>query len=261
MASSVAPQHLLGHEHKLHSVQTDQKNEHGESPAEDHPSTWPSLSSQENDDWEVVPNAPLSPVVTFDPAAIISEKNPSQQNPKILHHCASSPDFRHLTLAEDDDDESDVLMKDESSMASSAVMVSGPSSVWSVSSNRLSFRDAILQNKGDQQPMKDSQKDELKKPKKALKTRFVVVKPDAQTSVGLRRNTRSMGNLRALDHIQEDHDQEVLGETDADHYYSRKAQGALGRKNGQKIRPDEAKRLQMIMTKKSAQRQRQLGRS
>lgn len=63
-----------------------------------------------------------------------------------------------------------------------------------------------------------------------------------------------MGNLRALDHIQEAHD-EVLGDTDAGDFYSRKAQGALGRKNGQKIRPDEAKRLQMTMAKKNLQKQ------
>ncbi len=48
-----------------------------------------------------------------------------------------------------------------------------------------------------------------------------------------------------------------MGETDAHDYYSRKAQGAMGRKNGLKIRPDEAKRLQITMAKKDMQRQRQ----
>ena len=50
----------------------------------------------------------------------------------------------------------------------------------------------------------------------------------------------------------------ILGETDAELFYNRKAQGRLGRTNGKKIRPDEKKRLQMTMAKKNDQRQRQL---
>ena len=49
----------------------------------------------------------------------------------------------------------------------------------------------------------------------------------------------------------------VLGETDAHDYYARKKQGAMGRANGSKIRPDEAKRLQISMAKKERQRERQ----
>lgn len=49
----------------------------------------------------------------------------------------------------------------------------------------------------------------------------------------------------------------VVGDTDAELYYNRKAQGKLGRKNGRKIRPDEAKRLQITMAKKDIQRQQQ----
>jgi hypothetical protein len=66
-----------------------------------------------------------------------------------------------------------------------------------------------------------------------------------------------MGNLTALDHIQEDHD--VVGDTDAGDFYCRKEKGAVARQNGQKLRPDEAKRLQITMAKKSMQKQRQRG--
>lgn len=227
-------------------------------------SQWPDATEPE--DWELVPDmaaavtAPLSPVVTFDPAAVAAKEHVT--NPKILHHSQSSPDLRHLGFTEDEDDEveSAVLVDDSSSLASSAVLVSGPPSVWSVGSNKLSFRDAILQNQGKSKQPKDDA--EVKKPKKSFKTRFVVVQPDKKSSLGVLRNSRSMGNLRALDHIQEDHDDEdlVLGETDADDFYSRKAQGALGRRNGQKTRPDEAKRLEMTMAKKSLQRKRQMNR-
>ena len=58
-------------------------------------------------------------------------------------------------------------------------------------------------------------------------------------------------------HILEDHEDEVLGETDAGDYYARKAQGAMGRVNGSKLRPDEAKRLNITMAKKTMQRERQ----
>jgi hypothetical protein len=48
---------------------------------------------------------------------------------------------------------------------------------------------------------------------------------------------------------------QVLGESDAMDFYQRKAKGISGRKNGMKMRPDEAKRLDIIMSKKEMQRQ------
>ena len=89
---------------------------------------WPALSAEE-DEWEMVPtntSAPLSPVVTFDPSVLDNNSNASETNPNIIHHSASSPDLRHLKLA--DDDESGVVVSKEeedasSSLASSAVLV------------------------------------------------------------------------------------------------------------------------------------------
>jgi hypothetical protein len=72
----------------------------------------------------------------------------------------------------------------------------------------------------------------------------------------IKRCSRSTGDLQALAE-----EEEVLGETDAMEYYSRKSMGASGRVNGLKERPDEAKRKEIIMYKKDLQRQTQSARS
>jgi hypothetical protein len=222
--------------------------------------SWPELTPEktEHNEWEMVPPS-SSPQVTF----VVEEEPPrdsnsSSNNPKIMKHCQSSPDLRRMQmlLEDDDDEESGVMVEDhESTASSSVVMVSGPSSVWSVAgSSRVSVRDAILQKSSGAEP---AEAKEAAAPKaQKVKPKFVVV---AQTPK-IKRGYKSMGNLRALDHIQEDdHDynEAVMGDTDASDYYSRKAQGAIGRKNGMKSRPDEAKRLQITMVKKNLQRERQ----
>jgi hypothetical protein len=50
---------------------------------------------------------------------------------------------------------------------------------------------------------------------------------------------------------------DVLGETDAQEFYNRKEHGKLGRENGLKSRPDESKRLDIILAKKDLQREQQ----
>lgn len=52
-------------------------------------------------------------------------------------------------------------------------------------------------------------------------------------------------------------DEEPMGETDAMEFYNRKAMGWKGRANSLKIRPDEAKRKEIIMNKKDMQRKNQ----
>lgn len=55
-----------------------------------------------------------------------------------------------------------------------------------------------------------------------------------------------------------DNDEEnCKGACDAEEYYARKHHGHLSRKNGLKVRPDEAKRKAIIMHKKDSQRQQQ----
>jgi len=255
---------------------------------------WPALNASNNhnqtkdSEWELVPpssDAEAS-VGTFDNQAL-SERNPSKQsNSKTLKHSQSSPDFRSSwrnmegvvsdeeeEYYKEDEEESSsaVLVEDETSMASSgADLVSEQPSVWSVGSNKWSFKDAILQKPAapstSTNTTTNTKNNNNKSPKKAtFKTTFVVVEPPPLKATHARRNSRSMGNLRALDHIQESpqvvvDEENILGETDAGEFYSRKAKGAQGRKNGQKIRPDEAKRLQITMSKKTMQKQSQMKR-
>lgn len=247
-------------------------------------------------DWELLPDdssaqtsferdavrivEPLRKVIeAVDTQDGIYSKNldPTEYKPHCLKHAQSTPDFRHYnTILEESDDDTEAVLvegygQDEneddvgSLTSSSIVMVSGPSSVissqscWSTPS-KVSFRDAIMKEqipetkdqvtaeKGSQQP-----KTTRKKPK-------FVVKP-------IRRCTKSTGDLLSLTRIAEDGDHHsggnpydddfVMGDTDAELYYNQKAQGKLGRKNGRKSRPDEAKRLQITMAKKDSQRQRQ----
>lgn len=231
---------------------------------------WPALNPDHNknnkdSEWEIVGVPNTAPVVTFDPEAL--SKNP--RNPKVLKHAQSSPDLRAFHV--DDDSENDeetssaVLVEDETSMASSSMdLVSEPPSVWSAGSNNKSFKDAILQ-KPSVSWSTTSTTTAPKQLKKVFKPKIVVVKPLSQKAAAGMRRPKSMGNLRSLDHILEDHTADegggaVLGETDAVDFYKRKEQGALGRKNGQKVRPDEAKRLEITMAKKTLQKQRQMQR-
>jgi len=257
---------------------------------------WPSLTP-EKEDWEMVaPTIPggivagaarTSPIVTFDVSALQAQGTGPDRNGTELDchrnsliHAQSSPDFRAWVVPNDDDDDDDgveegdtssaVFVEEDPSFLSDLVSVSGPPSVWSMNSthNKLSFKDVLQQSKSrsaiattcstslhpSAQNTAAPSKPTTTKKTSFRTTTFEVVKPQSQTYVaGLKRNSQSMGNLRALDHIQE----EILGDTDADLFYSQKAMGAKGRVNGQRIRPDEAKRLEITMNKKNMQRQRQ----
>lgn len=293
--SLIPPQHPATNHHPHYSTTNHDLADSAES-VEMASSQWPALNSEHSNtvkdgEWEIVPPSATAPVVTFDAEAL----QRGSRNPKLLKHSQSSPDLRAFHNADDannsdqDADEessSAVLVEDETSMASSSNMdlVSEPPSVWSVGSNvnnKLSFKEAILQKPAAPRAMNVSNNTgpSSKQTKKAFKPKFVVVKPSSSpkrkpaTGAGMKR-PKSMGNLRALDHIQEDHlddygdggggggehddDGAVLGETDAGDFYNRKAHGALGRKNAQKTRPDEAKRLQITMAKKTLQKQRQM---
>jgi hypothetical protein len=163
-------------------------------------------------------------------------------NRKILRHAQSSPNLHRAfdmeAVMEDDDDDA----------SGSFAMISGPGSVMSMSSN-FSFRDAILSpgaaastSTEDEQAAGAALKIRQARPR--VKPRFVVKKP-------MKRCIKSTGDLKSLV-IQED--EEVIGASDAMEFYHRKALGVQTRKNGLKLRPDEAKRKQMIMHKKGLQR-------
>ena len=172
-----------------------------------------------------------------------------QANPKILHHCASSPNLRCFAKIFEEDDE------EEKVEDSSFDMVSNVGSVFSMASGR-SFRDAFLSS-----PIREDKESVETQPVTApssaprpyRKAKMVVVQP---TSL-IRRCSKSSPNLLGLiheHHDDDDDDEHVLGDTDAAEYYHRKSKGAQGRSNGMKLRPDEAKRKAFSVNKRNLQR-------
>jgi hypothetical protein len=197
-------------------------------------------------------------------------------NRKSIHRCASTPEFSNLK-----DENSYVLeCSDDNVEAQSKSTVAGAvllSYVTDTSMRRVpSFKDIIMLNaqsrEEDEKKKKELlQQNQNKMREEALKKRKanrpkLVVSP-------IKRCTQSTGNLRSLvihEDQEEDtygggggaiiHENEVLGDSDATEFYDRKKKGSLNRHNGSKFRPDEAKRKDMIIHKKNAQRKAQEGR-
>lgn len=243
---------------------------------------WPALSpsriaTHEVDDWEFVPELAETSferdsVRIAEP--IRNETEVGAMPPICLKHAQSTPNFRTVLEGSDNDDavlignKSQAETEDGVASVASWSMVSGPPSVASAQSSwsngsKMSFRDAIMketiEETCDDSGVNESEEQATAQPSKALKKKpKFVVKP-------IKRCAKSMADLRSLARIAEngggDEDSYttdlVLGETDAELFYSQKMQGKIGRKNGQKTRPDEAKRLQITMAKKEDQRQRQ----
>jgi hypothetical protein len=105
----------------------------------------------------------------------------------------------------------------------------------------ISVETGVIRN--DDHPDKDVLTPLTKRYK--IKPKFVVAP--------IRRCTKSTGDLQSLAQVSD----EVLGEQDAVEYYAQKSAGHRGRQNGQKLRPDEAKRREIILNKKDLQRQGQ----
>lgn len=117
--------------------------------------------------------------------------------------------------------------------------------------NVLSFRDIILSHVQDlAQEVQQKPPPKQQTPRTKIKPKFVIVK---QKSF-LRRCSKSMNDLQQATTAHDDDEDMIVGDTDAMEYYHRKAKGHTGRKNGKKIRPDEAKRKDMSINKRQAQR-------
>jgi hypothetical protein len=205
----------------------------------------------EREQWEFL-DRPDRAQVSFCPETVTAEDPKPESNPNILHHARSSPNLREYCLASDDDesDESSTVLVDDtvSDADSSAVLVSGPPSVWSAGDAKISFRDAIMRNKSSETKDEHAHQATHRKRVKKVKPTFVVKQ--------IQRCNKSTGDLQSLAFLAF-LEEEVMGDTDAQEYYGRKSAGAQGRRNGLKTRPDEAKRLQMTMAKKADQRERQ----
>jgi hypothetical protein len=258
---------------------------------------WPALSPitqtittaiTTDNDWELLPEASTSLLDEQQDTTVVVEKEsvvrivePEEglvkkttfANKKILKHCQSSPDLRQYILEESDaesssggslDQESSAVVIDNSDLtslaSSSIVMVPSPtvSTPWSTS--KMSFSD-ILKKKSAHQHRTSETKvldDQLQPKDHQHHTRIRKLRKPKFEVKPIKRCVKSSNDLRSLGQISElDDEGQILGETDAELFYNQKAQGKLGRMNGKKIRPDEAKRLEITMAKKTQQRQNQ----
>jgi hypothetical protein len=222
------------------------------------PMEFPGLHPKE-DEWELV--SPSQ--VKFE----LTESQHSQNsNSKMLFHSQSSPNLRDYVIEEQSSDSENgeydeaaasktTTTQDDAS--SSFSLVSGPPSVNSIWSSRISFKDALLkkdessstipEQQQQQEPSNNKKKHTHLRRIRKVKPKFVVA---AVTPIKHAKSTGDLSNL-----LEEE--DEIVGDTDAHEYYSRKAQGSLGRINGRKQRPDEAKRLEITMNKKNLQRAQQ----
>lgn len=201
---------------------------------------WPSLDAQkpsETDDWELL--ASDEPEVKESEDTVIVEP----QRPRSLSSSFSTPDLSRYDLLDSVQEDSSMKFNDDSSYD----LVSGPRSVMSVSST-LSFRDAILSRtvSNDSNTENKTNKPNLRPFR--FKPKFVV-EP-------IKRCAKSTGDLQSLGKIDEGDYDEIVGDSDAMEFYHRKSAGAQSRCNSAKIRPDEAKRLQISMHKKNLQRKK-----
>jgi len=213
-------------------------------------------------DWEIVPES-----TSFDP------------KPK-MRHAMSSPNLCHLESSEDD---SYTFISDEASSESSNEQQQQqkqqlPPKKTVQSSNNMrrvpSFKDAILLNAEEtrneiqlkKQQQEKARMEALKNRSRSKNIKFVVTP--------IKRCTKSAGDLRSLIRVEDDDadcsggvggggvsNDCILGESDAAEFYASKGHARVSRKNGQKLRPDEAKRREMIMYKKNLQRQQQQSKS
>lgn len=256
----------------------------GEPEADSSNDTSPPNLTTDNDEWEFV-SEDSSNSSSHDDGRIES----LSMNPKILHHCASTPDLNHYESSYPKEDEEEASF-DHCSMGVDAQSVVSESSHVLVSHTEKpltrrvpSFKDAILLNV---QETKREEADAAKRRehaqrmlrKEALAKRSkprLVVKPVVAKMT--QRNSRSTGDLNSLLHsyatihehddecyggggggfaaVQED--EEIMGDTDAQDFYAQKSKGGSSRANSKKIRPDEAKRLDIILHKKEEQRRKQ----
>jgi len=213
----------------------------------------------EGENWEILSGSESRP---GELSLSLARKN------RALKHCESSPNFGSIYFEDEEESflEIDPDMKSVSTTMTdmSHVLVETPS-LASASSpvgggmvkvHRVpSFKDAILLNAQEIQKEQHEEKkrkeqdflDSMKKTKLRMNKPKIVVKE-------FKRCSMSTPDLSSLARVDEHDNEEVWGETDASDFYARKSMGASSRRNGLKLRPDEAKRKAFIMHKKNAQR-------
>ena len=220
-----------------------------------------------SDDWEEL--EPLSAPAVKESQQVVVDFS-STANPKLLRHCASSPNLTGLSFTQVNEigiDDGFMLADVEEepehdSVAESFSVIDSVSSVHSISTQQtiatntkqptstMSWSDRIKKSALEGASSDGKEEKKLEAPRRQRKKQLarIVVKP-------ITRCAKSTGDLQSLSTLHEHNDEEeMMGATDAMEFYHRKAQGAKGRSSGLRMRPDEAKRKQFTLHKKSMQR-------
>lgn len=248
------------------------------------------LSSDE-DDWEYVSSnvsKDTNDTEEFNEAK--EEVEEEEEEHSHIHRCESTPAFSSFSslgsiqVSDDDlsyvvdcassvDDQSILTTHDDTVLLSHKPRNTNTNTNTSIK-KVPSFKDMIMMNRQkieDEEKKKAEERNnsEEQRRKDAMLRRKnnrvrIIVTP-------IKRCAKSTGDLRSMVIHEEEEgygggggggaiiheEEEVLGESDAMEYYNRKSYGSKGRSNGRKIRPDEAKRKEMIIHKKDAQRRAQ----
>ncbi len=211
------------------------------------------------------------------------EEEESFEDFSMIHRCESTPAFSSYSNIDNfqasDEELSYVLDCDSSvdalSMSSNHDTILLSQKCISATTNTIrkvpSFKDIVAANaqrleeedriaKLKEKELEQKRREDAVQRRKQMRPRLIVTP--------IKRCAHSTGDLRSLIIHEEEEghsggggviheENEILGESDAMEYYNRKSHGSKGRANGQKIRPDEAKRKEMIIHKKNAQRKAQ----
>jgi hypothetical protein len=247
--------------------------------------TWPSLTGApestikhqvepDSDEWEYLSSRDTvaDKEVKFEENATASPTSTKSVtiNPKALHRCMSTPEFSHISA----DDESYVMdctsSVDAFSLDDTVLLTQKPTGMKKVPS----FKDIIMLNAKEKEMEEEKNRIAFEQQQQQMREEALKRRKNSKPKIVIKqiqRCAKSTGDLRSLVIHEEDEeeyggggggggglmDEEVLGDTDAMEFYNRKSKGSQSRSNGRKIRPDEAKRLEISMYKKEAQRQAQ----
>lgn len=217
------------------------------------------------------------------------EEEESFEDCSMIHRCESTPVFSSYSTIDNfqpSDEEFSYVLDCDSSVDAQSLMSSNHDTILlsqkstSTTANTMrkvpSFKDIVAANaqkleeedriaKLKQKELEQKRREDAVQRRKQMRPRLIVSP--------ITRCAHSTGDLRSLIIHEEEEghsggggggasaviheENEILGESDAIEYYNRKSHGSKGRVNGKKIRPDEAKRKEMIIHKKNAQRKAQ----
>eukprot|EP00553_Chaetoceros_curvisetus_P001250 CAMPEP_0204618236 /NCGR_PEP_ID=MMETSP0717-20131115/4957_1 /ASSEMBLY_ACC=CAM_ASM_000666 /TAXON_ID=230516 /ORGANISM="Chaetoceros curvisetus" /LENGTH=303 /DNA_ID=CAMNT_0051631935 /DNA_START=14 /DNA_END=925 /DNA_ORIENTATION=- len=205
-----------------------------------------------------------------------TKAQPIISNSDTFHRCMSTPEFSKLQR-EDDSYVLDCTMSSVDAFSvtgSDAVLITKRNDGSKGGMKKVpSFKDIIMLNAQAREEEDRKQKEKLQEQQERLRKEAMERRKKSRPRLvvnPIKRCAKSTGDLRSMVIVEEEEEgyyggggggiiqeDEVLGDTDASEFYSRKQKGSTSRQNGKKLRPDEAKRKNFIIHKKEAQRRAQ----